>query len=198
MRATRLLLLLSLIAGLPPATAHADWLVTPFVGLTFSGNTTYLVEPDGLGKKLTVGGSLTRIDDGPFGFEVDFGYVSRFFERDVPRPTIDRSTLTTLTGNAILIVPRRVTRESLRPYVVGGLGLMHAGFEYVSNVFPRVDSNLLAFDAGGGAIGAITERSSLRFDLRYFKSLTEDAEAVSFEATRISFWRATVGISIRY
>lgn len=197
MRAPRLLLCLALLACLPPESARADWLITPFIGLTRGGETTYVVELGGLATKFTFGGSLAHLGDGLLGFEVDLGYSSRFFDRGDMVPIIERSSLTTLTGNVIVAVPRAVTGESLRPYVIGGLGLMHPDIDYVRDVF-EVNSNLLALDLGGGAIGALTERTSLRFDLRYFKSLTEDTEAVAFGTTRLSFWRAAIGVALRY
>ena len=44
--------------------------------------------------------------------------------------TIFDSDLMTLSGNVIAPVPLSVTGYSLRPYAIGGLGLIHSGITY--------------------------------------------------------------------
>lgn len=197
MSATRTVVLACLLAGLTPAAAAADWLITPFIGLKFAGDTNLLIADQGAGDtKLALGGSLALLSDGLLGIEADFGYFPRFFDDD-EAGLISRSSVATLMGSVIVAVPRTLTRESLRPYVIGGLGLMQANISFLSQVF-EVDSNLLGLNVGGGAIGDISDRTSLRFELRYFKNITGDETGASFSATRLSFWRGTVGVSVRY
>jgi Outer membrane protein beta-barrel domain len=200
MRVRRLVLALALSACLPPEPAHADWLVTPFIGLKF-GAATSLVDLDFAADttKLTIGGSVAVIGDGFLGFEADFGYTPGFFNRDVPRNLNVSSNVTTLTGNVLVLVPRAVIGESLRPYVVGGAGWMHAGINDVESALP-VSANVLCFNVGGGAIGPISPRTSLRFELRYFRNLTAlplDVPQVT-GGSRLSFWRATVGVAVHF
>lgn len=54
-----------------PRTASADWLLTPFAGITFGGDTE--------GRHATFGGSIGYMGNGAVGFEVDFGYAPGFF-----------------------------------------------------------------------------------------------------------------------
>ena len=89
------------------------------------------------------------------------------------------------------------TRESLRPYAVGGLAWMHASaangidFEEFSNDF-------LGLSLGVGAVGFIGDVTGLRFDLRYLKSISSsDTSNLSGDIARISFWRATIGVVFR-
>jgi hypothetical protein len=181
----------------PPAHAAAQWIVTPFIGLKMAGNTNFVDLDQGAGStKLTFGGSAGVLGDGILGVEADFGYSPRFFETD-RGGLVFESTVTTLMGNVIVTTPRQLTRESLRPYVIGGLGLMRTTIDYVGGVF-QVESNLLGLSVGGGAIGSITDRTSLRFDLRHFKNLSEEDAPVGFGTTRLSFWRATAGLTLRY
>jgi hypothetical protein len=199
MRSRRLLLVVWLLTWFPPATASAEWLLTPFVGLNFAGETSFIIEAGGLETKLALGGSLAQLGPGWLGFEADFGYTPRFFERETERPTLASSGLFTLTGSVIVAIPQSVVRESLRPYIVGGVGWMRAGIDYVQPGFDPFDANLLGLNLGGGALGALTERTALRFELRYFRNLTEaEAEAAQIGATRLSFWRASVGVTLRY
>jgi Outer membrane protein beta-barrel domain len=179
-----------------PVAASADWFITPFIGAKFKASTSIVNLDQGASNtRLTWGVSVTILSDNIFGVEAEFGYSPRFFERSSGM-LVARSNVLTLTGNVLAAVPRSITRESLRPYAVGGVGLMHVGIADVADLFP-VDTNLLGVTFGGGAIGRLTSRTSLRFEVRHFRNLTrEDTDVVSIGPTRLSFWRATVGVSL--
>jgi hypothetical protein len=187
-----------LFALLQPASASAEWLIWPYIGLKFAGSTTLPdLEQAADNTNLTIGGSITILGEGILGVEGDVGYSPRFFERETEQIIIASSSVSTVTGNVIVAVPRSVTRESLRPYALGGIGLMHVGIDDVLDFAP--DRNFLCLSIGAGAIGAVSQRTSIRFELRHFRNLTtEDEESVSFGRTRLSFWRATVGVTLRY
>src|SRR5438067_2117282 len=112
---------------LTPAPARADWLLTPFFGLKLDG-TTNLVDLDrAAGKtKMTIGGSFGMLTDGLVGLDLDFGYTPGFFDSPDTGGLILRSNVVTLMGDVIIATPRSVTRDSLRPFVIGGAGLLHA------------------------------------------------------------------------
>lgn len=188
-----------LFAWLTPASAAADWLLTPYVGLKFAGDTNFVDLEKAAGEtSLMFGGSAGLLGEGALGVEVDFGYSPRFFQRADRGGLVLRSNVTTLTGNLIVAAPLRWTRQSLRPYLVGGLGLMHAGIDDVLGVF-RVNSNLLGLDVGGGVIGFVSDRTGVRLEIRHFKNLNQQGdEGVGFGATRLSFWRASAGVVLRY
>lgn len=177
--------------------ARADWFVTPFIGLKFAGDTNFVdLEQGASNTKLTLGVAAGGVSNGIFGFEGELGYSPRFFERS-SGSLIARSNVLTLMGNLIITAPKSLTGYSLRPFVSGGGGLMHVGIHDKANVLD-VNSNLFGIDVGGGAVGELTRRTSLRFDLRYFKSVTnEDQEVVGFGQGKLSFWRAAVGLAIR-
>jgi hypothetical protein len=174
-----------------PGHAAADWLITPFFGNTFGPETTLLVFEEGAGRKVTFGASVALLSDTLFGLEAEFGHTPRFFEGDDPLGLVLSSRVTTLSGNLIVAVPLAVTRDSLRPYVVGGLGLMQARSRDAAGLFPVVQDPL-ALTLGGGAIGFLSARTGLRFDLRSFKAVT------GADVSRLSFWRASVGLVLRY
>lgn len=186
-----------LIALAPASQAHADWFVTPFIGAKFAGATNFVDLEQGAGNtKLTLGASAGFVGDGLFGVEADFGYSPRFFERS-GGTLVARSHVLTLMGNVIVAVPRSVTGYSLRPFVSGGAGLMSVGIDTLAGIFD-VDSNLVAINVGGGATGDLSARTSIRFDLRYLKSVTSQGDAsVGFGSSNLSFWRAAVGIALR-
>ena len=76
---------------------------------------------------------------------------------------------------------------------------MHASQQpQFANLFP-IDENLLGYNAGGGAVGFITDRTGLRFDLRYFSSLTSPNEVgIIFGASRLHYWTGSVGVVFKF
>lgn len=188
-------LALALVLMYPPA-ASADWFITPFIGLKFAGDTNLVdLESGASNTKLTLGAIASWVNAGVLGFEADVGYSPRFFERS-SGALVARSHVITVMGNFVLSVPQEITGDSLRPFVSGGAGWMRIGIDDVAGLLP-VKSNLFGINVGGGATGRLTDVSSLRFELRYFKSITNDEEAVR-EGTSLSFWRAGVGLTLRY
>jgi hypothetical protein len=181
-----------------PAQAGADWLVVPFIGNTFAPETTFLTFEEGAGRKLTLGASVALLSDGLLGVEAEVGHIPRFFEGNDPLGLVTESRVTTLSGSVVLAAPLAVTRESLRPYLVGGLGLMQARSRNAVGFFP-VTQDLLALNLGGGAIGFLSPRTGVRFDLRQFKAVTgEDGPFARSGVSRLSFWRLTIGVVLRY
>ncbi|MCA1586712.1 MAG: hypothetical protein LC791_18720 [Acidobacteria bacterium] len=136
-----------------PSAARADWLLTPFVGTTFSGSAT--------NEHLTYGGSLGFMGAGIVGFEVDFGYTPEFFQGDDEDfDLISDSNVTTLMANVIVGAPIGGDEGSVRPYFSGGAGLLRSSvadadeFFDVSNNF---DIDFGSFDFWR-ATGGVTFR----------------------------------------
>jgi hypothetical protein len=178
--------------------ARADWLITPFVGGSFAPESTLLIFEEGAGRKFTLGGAVALLTDGVLGLEAEFSHTPRFFEGDDPLGLVLTSRVTSMSGSVVLAVPLAVTRESLRPYVVGGVGLLQARSKHAGGLFP-VDQNLLGVNLGAGAIGLLSERTGLRFDLRHIKAASgADGPLARPGVSRLSFWRATVGVVLRY
>ena len=178
-------------------SASAEWFITPFLGVKFAGDTNFPDLEQGAGStKLTLGAAAGIVGEGLFGVETELGYSPRFFERS-NGSLIARSNVLTLMGNVIITAPRSLTGYSLRPFVSGGGGLIHVGIQDVADIL-SVSENLFGINVGGGAVGVLTPRTSVRFDLRYFKSVSNgDAENVVVAGPGISFWRASVGLAIR-
>ena len=198
-RARILLFALALCGA--PAHAHADWMLTPFLGGTFAGS---MVLPDleqgASATQLVFGGSAGWWSRGLLGVETDVAYAPKFFERDNPSGLVTDSNVLTLGLNMVVATPVSVTRESLRPYVVGGLGWMHASIDESQNLFPELfgrAQNSVAWNVGGGAVGFFTPRTGVRFELRQFRSLERGTDPLTGERRALlSFWRATVGVVI--
>ena len=193
----RTLTILFLLLAPQAALAQTDLLIVPFAGAKFAGRTTIAIaEPTASDKKITFGLSTMILTDKFLGVEGDVEQTPQFFGQGIRR-TVTSSVVTTLTGNVVITVPKVITQESLRPYLVSGVGLMHTRVTTAARVLDT-KSNLLGLDIGGGVVGLVSPRAGARFELRHFKNLTNDSGAVTIGGTRLSFWRATAGLVLRY
>jgi len=181
-----------------PRDARADTLFMPFIGSTFARETLFNIgaEPDESSKHVIFGGSASWLSAGVLGVEGEFAYSPSFFKVERPESNIVSSNLLTLSGNVIVAVPLRVTEYSLRPYAIGGVGLIHSGIRFL--LPPHVDDNSMGFNVGGGAIGFLSRRTGVRFELRHFRTFEREPSDFGDVGPRVSFWRFTVGVVIRY
>jgi len=128
---------------------------------------------------------------------VDFADVPGFFESD-NNPLVVGSRVTTLTGNVVVAMPRRMSEYALRPYLVGGAGLMRVRTTTSLNVFD-VSRMFPTLDVGVGVVGFVTNRMGVSWEIRRFQSLDREGDkGVSFGDEQLGFWRATMAVAIRY
>ena len=185
----------------PPSVASAEWQVKPFVGVTFGGGTTLLEPEMAVGSpNVAVGINALLIGD-MLGVEADLGYAPGFFQKgDLQKPLVVSSSTTTLTANVLIAVPRHLTQYTLRPYFVGGGGLMSVRTTTAFGVFD-VSKVMPEFDVGVGVVGFLTNTVGVCWDLRRFQSIAGSSTGnggISFGDERLSFWRATMAVAIRY
>lgn len=175
---------------LAPIQARADGFVTPWVGSAFgsniqNGQTTFGVSAGGMGA-------------GIIGGEADFGWSPSYFGTT---SDFGNNTVMSLMGNLILGVPiGGQTGAGIRPYVVGGVGLIRSQID--GGTIARVSSstNMLGWDAGGGVMGYFSNHIGLRGDLRYLRAindLTTNVSSIDIKGDKLHFWRASVGVVIR-
>jgi opacity protein-like surface antigen len=195
------LALATTIVVVSPSPASADWMFTPFVGLTTGGS---IKDISGRSldtqTKATYGAGLTWMGAGIVGFDVDFGYTPNFFGDD---PDFGDSNVTTLMVNAVVGAPIGGQHGGgVRPYAVGGIGLLRQRVNSANAFFNDVSRNNMGFDLGGGVAGFFTDNVGVRGDLRYFRKLkggSNDENALDiFDVDTLSFWRGTVGVSFRF
>lgn len=182
---------------LHPAPAAAEWHIKPFVGLTFGGGTTFVDAEKALGKPNPVYGVTGVLLGNVLGVEADVGRAPGFFQSG-GQNLLAGSRVTTLTGNVVVALPKRMAEYTLRPYFVGGVGLMHVSIEGRLGGL-NVSSTLPAMDLGGGATGFLSDRVGLSWDVRHFGSIGEGKlNGDSLAGEQLSFWRATMAVTIRY
>lgn len=175
-----------------PAAAQADWLLTPFAGVTFGGNA-----PE---RKLNYGTSIGFMGAGAFGFEIDFGYTPNFFDAADALDLVGDSNVTTFMVNVIAGVPvGGQTGGGVRPYVSGGAGLLKSHVEDAGGFF-NVNNNDFGIDVGAGVAGFFSDNLGLRGDVRYFRTLSDPVEDNEFDIDfgSFDFWRGTLGLVIRF
>jgi hypothetical protein len=181
---------------LHPGVAAAEWHLKPFLGLTFGGKTTFVVDAEDAAGKVNgiFGVTVVRLGN-VFGVDADFGTAPGYFEAG--QDLVLNSRVRTLTGNVVVAVPKTMAGYALRPYFVGGMGLMHVAAVPRQGILP-LSRTLPAWDIGGGVTGFLNERVGLSWELRHFHSFGGDTQGDSFEPEQLSFWRANMAVTFRY
>jgi len=201
--------IVALVFVAAPRTASADWTLTPFIGWNFSGS----ADVQGTGgsslsnqfeKKLDYGASLTGMGKGVVGFELDFGYSPNFFETGTASNNqfqfTNDSNVVTLTGNAIVGVPVGGHGPSIRPYVLGGVGLIRSNVQDFGQTFDARSKNDFGLDVGGGVMGFFSQNVGLRGDFRYFRSFRGSSSdtVTGLALSDFHFWRGSLGVAFKF
>lgn len=192
-------MLVWLAVGLSAAPARADWLIIPFAGSAFGGETTSFLTLDSGSSgsaKTVVGAAAAWTTNQIVGIEAEVLYGPRFFTGDLSL-AVGGSHISTVSGGVLVTLPLSVTRESLRPYATGGLGAMQAAVDY-SVDFLDQNRRFATLHVGGGAIGFVSPDVGVRFDVRHVNSLNRvQDELTNAIRSRLRFWRLTVGVVLR-
>ena len=190
------LLICCLLVLFVPRQATAEWHFTPMLGATFFGDTN-LVDVDLATDKVhrNFGGAVALLGGGIFGGEGVVVWTPGFFTGE--RGLVRKSRSIAVMGNAVLTTPRRWTEYSLRPFVSGGFGVLTASKTEVADVF-STNRNFPAFNVGGGAVGFLSKRTGIRFDFRYYSSLSRsDSGPVALDSFHLHYMTASVGLVLR-
>jgi opacity protein-like surface antigen len=206
-RLTRVGLMFLLLTGLA-APASADWLLTPYLGITFGGNADFGDVgdfEDNFEKKVTFGGTATWMGAGIIGAEVDLGITPNFFAFTTGDADFDfgDSNVTTLMGNLVIGAPIGGTEgPGFRPYGSGGIGLLRTSID-AFDIFDELSENELGLNVGGGAYFFFSDNIGIRGDVRYFRALQgddddDDDDFIELDLDNFDFWRGTVGVTFRF
>jgi opacity protein-like surface antigen len=175
---------------LAPMQARADGFVTPWVGSAFGSNIQ--------NGQATIGVSAGGMGAGIIGGEADFGWSPSFFGT---KSDFGNNTVINLMGNLIVGVPIGGTHGAgVRPYVVGGLGLIRTQIDGGTVATVSSSNNMFGWDAGGGVMGTFSEHVGLRGDVRYLRAtsdLNSGVSSLDLSGNRLHYWRATVGVVFR-
>jgi hypothetical protein len=194
--------MVALTAGVLTAVpaAAADRQGRFFLGSTFAGSSTFvdLSRQDApSGPHLTLGANADVLGE-IFGVDVDFAYTPGFFQGDNASLVL-KSSVTTVTGNVVVAMPRRMSEYSLRLYFVAGGGIMRVREEDAQLIYD-IAKVVPAVDVGVGALGFLTSRVGLSWELRRFQRVGEPPPltGITVAPEHLSFWRAHMALVIRY
>lgn len=180
--------LIVIVMAATPSPAAADWFLTPFVGGSLFDIADTKTRP-------VFGGSVAWI--GPVaGVELDLGDAPTFLEARSGL-AIDNNVFT-LMGNAVVQFPTGSRR--VRPYAVGGIGVIHTKITTPGEVVLVEDENF-GFNVGGGLTALLNDRVGLRGDFRYFRAIRNDDAtdaADALEVSELKFLRFTVGVTFKF
>ena len=98
------------------SAARADWLLTPYLGVTFGGDTPK--------EQVNYGLSAAFLGSGIFGVEFDAAITPNFLDTD-GNSDIDSSNVSTLMANFMLSAPHH-TPGGIRPYASAGAGIIRS------------------------------------------------------------------------
>ena len=174
------------LVGATPRAAHADWWLTPYLGVTFGGDTP--------NEQVNFGLSAAFLGSGIFGVEVDAAVTPNFFETD--SDLVNDSNVSTLMANLIVAAPGA---SPVRPYVSGGAGIIRSKATSVGNFF-ELDDNSFGVNLGGGVLAQLGSRVGIRGDVRYFRALqdSEGGDDFDLDLSGFDFWRGTLGVTFTF
>jgi hypothetical protein len=170
------------------------------------GDTSIFDPEDGTGEShLHGGGSVTWLSRGLFGVEAIGTWTPGFFQGSpefdsppgIPIDFVTSSRTWSVMGNLMMTLPQRWTEYGLRPYISGGLGLLHASYSAGPDAAITAHVNTTGINVGGGAIGFLSPRTGIRFDVRYHSNLSRPENASALGPVHLRYLTASVGIVFR-
>ena len=169
------------------APARADGFINPFLGYHFGGDAACPTVSRCDNKKVHFGVSFGVMGN-VVGFEEDFGYAPNFF--GTSNAGLE-SNVVTLMSN-LMIVPKI---GPVRPYVLGGFGLMRTTASTTLLSLQVSDNNNVGYDLGGGIMIFFGSHVGIRGyrsvqDLKVFGVVIGD--------TKLNFGRADAGLVLKF
>jgi opacity protein-like surface antigen len=166
--------------------ANAQGFVNPSLNFHFGGTDACptLLQCDTA--RLGFGVSIGALG-GLLGFEEDIAFGKNFFGTE---PLVD-STVITLMSN--LIVGPRL--GPVRPYAVGGIGLIRIAADTTLANVSVADSNEVGFDLGGGLMILFGSRVGVRADVRGYRSFQDvNVFGVPVAGSKLQLGRVSGGV----
>jgi opacity protein-like surface antigen len=126
-------------------------------------------------------------------------YIGANFAGDADDTNVNFGGSLGYMGAGILGAPIGGLGEGVRPYVSGGAGLLRARIDDVDDFFDVTD-NSFGVNVGGGVMGFLTDNVGIRGDVRYFRSLQDEASGddLDLDVGEFDFWRGSVGVAFRF
>ena len=177
-------------ALLAPSSAHAQGYISPFIGFDYGGDSGCPTASDCEDRNSNIGvafGTMGAV----FGVEAELGYARDFFGES---PEQSSNVLTFMSN--LMIGPRI---GPVRPYVIGGLGLIKTHVELTAPSLLETDNNSFGWNFGGGVMVMFGQHVGVRGDLRRFSSFQERSIlGFSLSNEKLSFQRAAAALVLAF
>jgi len=179
--------LAALAAFALPASARAEGFVSPLIGFNFGGDASCQTASNCEDKRLNFGVGLGAMN-AVVGFEQEIAYARDFFGI---QPGLQNASVLTVMSN-FMLVPKI---GPVRPYVLGGVGLIKTHTEFTTTSLLSTDNNNFGWDVGGGVMFTIVPHVGLRGDIRYFHSFQDlGALPIPLANQKLDFGRAAAAV----
>lgn len=189
MKVQKVLLMGALALLLSAPAARADWFVSPLIGVNFGGDT------NDNSRKPPVGVSLGYMGAGVIGFETTFLYTPSFFNDS---DLIGSNNVWSWMGNVIVGAPIGGETQ-VRPYASGGVGILRSRIGGSAGDLFDITRNDFGMNVGAGVMGFFTPNVGLRGDVRYFRSLSDNASpGFDVDLGNFDFWQVTAGVAFKF
>jgi opacity protein-like surface antigen len=174
--------------------ARADGFIIPFVGADFSGDSgsCRTITPCSP-KQLVYGGDVGFMVGGLLGVEGDFAYAPHFFGEG---SGLSDNYVATAMVNARVGIPA----GPVRPYVVGGIGVIHTDVSQSTvGLYNAITNNDIAFDVGGGLMVFFGAHVGVQGDVRYMRTFNKlSITPLDLNNAALEFGRGTIGLVLRF
>jgi opacity protein-like surface antigen len=174
-----------------PASAKADVLLTPFAGVSFTED----VRKANYGASVAIGSLI--------GVELDVSKTRLGSFDDIPLVSVDAHA-TTIMGNLMVRWPA----GPVQPYASAGIGVIKVSADLDVPLFGEVldvNAQNIGTNYGGGIYILPSKSIGIRGDFRYFRTIGDldwddftDFDPDDLPVPAIDFWRATVGVTVRF
>ena len=173
-----------------PRDVRAQGFIAPFVGFDFGGDSGCQTASGCEDKNSNIGVAIGSMGSA-IGFETDIGYARNFFG-DVEG---QKSSVLTVMSN-LMIIPKI---GPVRPYVLGGLGLMKTHVQLTAPALLEMKNNSFGWDMGAGVMVLFGGHIGLRGDVRKISSFQE-REILGFTLSnqKLSFQRASAALVLAF
>ena len=173
-----------------PRESGAQGFISPSIGFNFGGDSGCPTLTGCEDKKLNWGVAFGAINDF-LGFEEEIGYAKDFFGT---APGFSSSVLTLMSN--VMVVPKI---GAVRPYVLGGVGLIKTHVEFSPSSLLTTSNNSFGWDVGGGVMVFFGGRVGVRGDIRYYHAFQDQTLlGISLGDTKLNFGRAAAALVLKF
>ena len=177
-------------ALLAPPSVQAQGYISPFIGFDFGGDSGCPTASGCEDRNSNIGvafGTMGAV----VGFEAELGYARDFFGE---APDQAWNVLTFMSN--LMIGPRI---GPVRPYVIGGLGLIKTHVELTAPSLLETNNNSFGWDLGGGVMVMFGRHVGVRGDLRRFSSFQERSIlGFTLSNEKLGFQRAAAALVLAF